>query len=183
MKIVFLGWGSLIWSPEKLQTHGDWQDDGPELPIEFARISRDGRLTLVLYSTADHSPVCWIHAKAANLTEALNNLKEREGTSLKRIEYASLADSTSNCAVIPTIIDTIRPWAIRKKIDAVVWTGLTSNFTEKTDVDVNQENITTYLTQLSTVKQEKAREYIEKAPLQIKTKFRKHIEANLGWRH
>jgi len=45
-KIIVLGWGSLIWDPRELKIkNSEWQKDGPNLPIEFARISQDGRLT------------------------------------------------------------------------------------------------------------------------------------------
>ncbi len=46
-QIAILGWGSLIWSPRDLSMTGQWQP-GPSPPIEFARKSADGRLTLVL---------------------------------------------------------------------------------------------------------------------------------------
>lgn len=41
MKIVVLGWGSLIWNPGDLKINSEWQKDGPTLPIEFARVSSD----------------------------------------------------------------------------------------------------------------------------------------------
>jgi hypothetical protein len=48
MKIAVLGWGSLIWQPRELRISLPiWKTDGPELPVEFARVSMDGRLTLV----------------------------------------------------------------------------------------------------------------------------------------
>ncbi len=48
MKIAYLGWGSLIWDPGMLPISGDWKPGGPVLPIEFSRISDNGRLTLVI---------------------------------------------------------------------------------------------------------------------------------------
>ena len=48
MKIAVLGWGSLIWNKGKLRLTTNWTDGGPVLPIEFSRISDDGRLTLVI---------------------------------------------------------------------------------------------------------------------------------------
>jgi hypothetical protein len=47
-RIAILGWGSLIWEPRELETIGGWQMGGPVLPIEFSRVSNDGRLTLVV---------------------------------------------------------------------------------------------------------------------------------------
>jgi hypothetical protein len=56
--IVCLGWGSLIWNPKDLPVE-DWHGDGPALPVEFARISRGGRLTLVVADSAAQLPVLW----------------------------------------------------------------------------------------------------------------------------
>jgi hypothetical protein len=47
--IAVIGWGSLIWCPGILRTKSRWHSDGPALPIEFARISGDNRLSLVIH--------------------------------------------------------------------------------------------------------------------------------------
>ena len=39
MRIAILGWGSLIWDPRDPCVQGDWQPDGPRLPIKVARTS------------------------------------------------------------------------------------------------------------------------------------------------
>ena len=59
MKIAILGWGSLIWNPDKLDFDKDfgWDPDGPKLPIEFSRISSNGRLTLII----DKKPIQLTH--------------------------------------------------------------------------------------------------------------------------
>ena len=48
MKIAVLAWGSLVWDPGDLQVAADFAPNGPLVPIEFCRASRDGRLTLVI---------------------------------------------------------------------------------------------------------------------------------------
>ncbi len=53
MTIVVLGWGSLYWAPRELRIRDGWQADGPHLPVEFVRVSSDGRLTLVLFEEAE----------------------------------------------------------------------------------------------------------------------------------
>ena len=69
MKIAFLGWGSLIWDQRELRTKGNWNGDGPSLPIEYRRISRDGRITLVLYPNAEEVKTLWAHADYEKLGE------------------------------------------------------------------------------------------------------------------
>ena len=82
MTIAIIGWGSLIWDPRDLPREGIWQDDGPELPIEFSRISVDARLTLVI-DPADGSPVKtrYVLSPRTSLDDAIEDLRSREGTS------------------------------------------------------------------------------------------------------
>lgn len=183
MKIAFIGWGSLIWDPRKLEINGKWNEDGPIIPVEFARISQDGRLTLVLYQNADPIKVLWAHAKTQDLCEARCNLKNREGTSLDKIEYVSLGNDENNCTIVPDILDVIRNWARTNNLDAVVWTGLPSNFEKELGKKFIENNAIEYLKGLQDVPKQKAKEYIQKAPSQIRTRVRDKIEQELGWKH
>ena len=46
--------GFIDWNPGNLKIKDQKQkEDGPKLLVEFARISQDGRLTLVLYSESE----------------------------------------------------------------------------------------------------------------------------------
>ena len=187
MKIVVLGWGSLIWNPRNLRKEGSWNPNGPYLPVEFARISKDGRLTLVLYRDADRDAekavqVLWAYMKTQNLREAINNLAEREGTSINRIGYINLINGSKRCKVVPEIEGKIEKWARNKRVDAVIWTDLSSNFKEKTNEEFTPENVIKYLKNLPQETEEKAKEYIKKAPCQIRTKIREKIEKELGWK-
>ena len=49
LKIVYLGWGSLIWDYSNLPINS-WKQSELELPLEFSRISDygHGRMTLVI---------------------------------------------------------------------------------------------------------------------------------------
>ena len=94
MEIAVLGWGSLIWDPGNLCIKDNWSKDGPFLPIEFSRISRDGRLTLVLCPKANKVQVLWAIMCTDILERAIDELKEREGTNRKNIGFVNLNSST-----------------------------------------------------------------------------------------
>src|SRR6266853_6170829 len=85
MQISVVGWGSLIWCPGCLRIKSRWHSDGPALPIEFARISRDKRLTLVIQSGSPEQRTYWALSEFGDLKVARENLQAREGTSSKHI--------------------------------------------------------------------------------------------------
>ena len=80
MKTAVLGWGSLVWDPRELKTAGQFAPNGPLLPVEFCRISADGRLTLAIDET--FGAVCTIYSAPSALEAldaAIENLRLREG--------------------------------------------------------------------------------------------------------
>jgi hypothetical protein len=98
MKIAVLGWGSLIWKPDGLQTVGRFLNDGPTLPIEFCRTSQDGRLTLVIDRTYG-APCVTYHALSSfhELDTAIENLRIREGMlTSERIGFVNLMTREEN---------------------------------------------------------------------------------------
>ena len=86
MEIAVLGWGSLVWEPKRrdarLRTKGYWYNDGPFLPIEYARISGNNELTLVIHPKARRVRTLWIYSLYHNLNGAIRNLQKREGIRL-----------------------------------------------------------------------------------------------------
>ena len=184
MKIAFLGWGSLIWDPRELRIKGKWKKDGAILPIEFARISRDGRLTLVLYGGAEDAQTLWAYTDSTKLSEAIENLREREvipNESVEKIGFA-IVDGRSRCNIVPDdVLENIINWARDQGLDAVVWTDLSSNFQKKTGNDFAEENVISYLKSLDGETLKKAREYVKKAPRQINTRLQQKMIQELGW--
>lgn len=83
MKIACIGWGSLIWSPRNLLIQRKWHSDGPLLPIEFARQSKDGRITLVITEGANLVRTLWALMVTDNLQEAKQSLGIREGSTVR----------------------------------------------------------------------------------------------------
>lgn len=182
MKIVVLGWGSLIWNPRDLRKVGEWQTDGPLLPIEFARISRDGQLTLVLFPKGKKVRVLWACMTTNNLKEAIDNLSDVEGTEIERIGFVSLVSGKCRCNVVPDVATDIKQWATKNGVDAVIWTDLPSNFKDKTCKPLTSDNVILYLRNLQGREiKSKAEEYIRKTPAQVRTEFRGIIEERLGW--
>lgn len=177
MKIACLGWGSLVWNPGVLRCVGAWRVDGPELPLEFARTSQDGRLTLVLVPGAPAVPVLWTELGYTKPLHACEALAGREGCVLSAIglwpgkppEYGSGADS-------------IATWATGKGYDAVVWTALKPKFNGVDgDAPKSADVAVAYIKRLDVKSQARAREYVERAPTQVRTPFRLAFEQELGW--
>ena len=176
MKIAILGWGSLIWDQRDLPTLGVWQKGGPVLPIEFSRISSDGRLTLVI-DEKNGVPVKTRYAESGSgtLGQAIEDLRKREGTSKSMIGVVSQTIVNAKAGS-----DTIKGWADEHKWDAMIWTGLPSNFEDIKNVPFTVENGLTYLRGLAGEKRGKAREYIDRAPEEVVTPLRREL-ATKGW--
>ena len=118
-RVACIGWGSLVWNPGDLRCVGDWQTDGPVLPVEFARTSQDGRLTPVLTEGATPVPTLWVKVDYASGQAARDALRVREGTASRFIGlWPGPAPSHRVGA------EAIASWAADRKLDAVVWTAL-----------------------------------------------------------
>jgi hypothetical protein len=182
MRIGIIAWGSVVWRPEHLpfsDSDPEWHDNGPELPLEFSRISKDARLTLVLDSTG--TPVPTLHRKSSRscLIDAASDLKEREGTLMKHIGFIT-ADGKINSFTEYSkqlhIHDRMLTWLTTQKerYDAAVWTALPPNFSDQRTAFTN-DAATDYLLALPEIVRKHALEYIQKAPVQIATAFRQHL--------
>jgi hypothetical protein len=169
MRIAFLGWDSLIYCPRDFKISGSWEEDGSFLPVEFARVSKDCRLTLVLFPNVSDVQVLWVLATHENLQQAKVNLKKREGTILEDIGFVSIPENRYHCRALPHVLPRIKEWVEKKEFDAVVWTDLKSNFKAKTRMDFYEDNVIAYLRGLKGDAHRKARTYIQKAPKQIRT--------------
>lgn len=178
MKIAIIGWGSLVWDPRELNTEGKWLHDGPKLPLEFARISSDLRLTLVIRPKSKWVKTLYINSADSDLKSAISNLQEREKCpNINSIGYYNFLDKTKNIKRIPEEIEReLSMWNEVKKYDAVIWTDLGQNFKDKSQMEFNVHNLKIHLAGLKSNEYQLATEYILNAPSQIKTNFRKQIE-------
>jgi hypothetical protein len=195
MQIAVIGWGSLIWCPGCLRIKSRWRSDGPALPIEFARISGDGRLTLVIHPGSPEEPTpdqrtYWALSELETLDGARENLRVREGERVKLKDIHSLtADDRKEGQIDPPVPAGIGQWLKeRQDLGAAIWTGLPTNWPQKRDgKQFTREDAVAYLRKLESEKDQakaaydRAREYICNAPSQVQTPVRKMIRERKGW--
>lgn len=178
--IACIGWGSLIWDKRDLDVDGAWRADGPLLPVEFARQSSDGRITLVIVQGFGSVPTLWSVFNTRDLAEARESLRQREGVPGSRAGDL-IADwhRGENPVSEPDV--TIFAWAAEKGLDAAVWTNLAPKFAGIDGRSPTEIEVVAYLQTLEGQARAAAEEYVRHAPRQIATAYRRAIERALGW--
>jgi len=174
-EIVCVGWGSLIWCQKALPVAATWQPDGPSLPIEFARESKDKRITLVVCEGAPAVTTLWARLNVETLDAARAVLQTREGCRLEAIGCWS-PDGVSRHAGA----NVIGQWATERNFAGVVWTALKPKFggTYRTPT---LDEVIEYLACLEGSEKDTAEEYVRLTPRQIVTPYRTAIEGAMGW--
>lgn len=182
MKICILGWGSLVWDPRGLKTTGPWFPDGPMLPIEFARISQDGRLTLVIKQNHQIVPTLYTISSHTILQSAISNLQDREGSPTENnIGCFNFTNNLFSARPANTFLrEILIDWNKQKRLDAVIWSDFSPKFQTVTGLPLQIENVISYLEGLSLETKNEALKYISNTPAQIKTGFRQQIEQHFG---
>jgi hypothetical protein len=181
VKIAVLAFGSLVWDPRGLQTAAKFAPSGPLLPIEFCRLSKDGRLTLAI--DENFGDVCTSYSAPCALDDldaAIENLRLREKTSAGNVGFVEPAsDRQSDVAVAhhPQVVATIAAWTEARGYNAAIWTALASNFDEwgKGGEPFSVTAAIRYLEALNGQDADKfarALEYIRKAPAEVQTPVR-----------
>lgn len=179
MSIVCLGWGSLIWNSGGLPIISNWNHEGPKLPVEFARQSNNGRITLVVTDGAVPLTVfsAVLDTDATDAARAV--LAEREGIS-SSFAHRSVGHWTARSTSDHEEADVIGSWASAAGHDGVVWTALKPKFEQKY-LTPTSEQIVQYLGTLAGKTRYEAESYIRRTPTQIRTTYREAIEQALGW--
>ena len=185
MKSAVLAWGSLVWDPRDLQTGAEFAPNGPLLPIEFCRVSGDGRLTLAIDET--FGAVCKTYSAPSaieDLDSAIENLRLREGMPNARgigfVEAASGKQSEIAMQSHPEAVATIAAWATAMGYDAAIWTALAGNFDEP-GKGGEPFSVTAAIRYLETLKGEDAAKfarslaYIRNAPPEVETPVREEV--------
>jgi hypothetical protein len=148
--------------------------------LEFARISADGRLTLVVHEESPEQKTYWATAAFDSLAGARENLRSREGCATIAPIHTLTRSGQTQGAVPPAVKRRMAAWlAVHADVDAVVWTGLQPKWTGTTPFGV--EAAIVYLRLLEEPVRSRARDYIAKAPSQIQTPVRQQVRHSLGW--
>ena len=180
-RIAILGWGSLLWEDDPKfdwfnQQRTSWDNDGPELPLEFSRVSdsRNRALTLVIDpSKGTRCRVAYALSKRQTLAEVIEDLAKRESiTNQRNVGRLQISSATSAANRTPEVL-VIEGWARRKNVTAVVWTALKSNFRNEVRKSFSVTNAVEYVCRLSGEGRSKAKEYVEYAPefIQVPTRL------------
>ena len=189
MRIAILGWGSLLWETEtdkarEFDKHcGDWKYDGPDLRLEFSRISitRSCALTLVLdyKNGVNLSQVAYTLSKRQRPEDTVCDLRCREGTVLRNIgcyfANAKESDKTRWACAHEDARKAIRQWA-NDRVDVVVWTALESNL-EMNEGETFLDAATRHLKRLDADSKPKAAEYVWRAPDFIDSPLRRKLQS------
>lgn len=178
--IACIGWGSLSWDRRSLDVDGHWRVDGPRLPVEFARQSSNGRITLVLGRGFAPVPALWSVFNTRDLAEARESLRVRED--IPRSHAAeSIAQWRRGENPLSEPAATISAWATGKDLEAAAWTSLPPKFGGVNGRVPTEDEVVAYLRTLDGQVRATAEQYVRRAPRQIATGYRRAIEAVLGW--
>lgn len=180
MTLICIAWGSLIWHPGTLPVNEAWRPDGPALPVEFARQSRDNRMTLVICDEGAPVTTFWASLDVASLSAAKEALAAREGIGPDNIArsigfWSAGSQSPGRAASL------VAAWAQGRDITGAVWTALKNRLGGITRMPSSAE-VVRHLSGLKGAEKEAAEEYVRRAPAQISTAYRAAIEEALGWK-
>ena len=178
MQIAVIGWGSLIWCPGSIRLSTRWRKDGPRLPVEFARISNDDRLTLVILPGAERITTYWALSAFDEIGPAIVNLSLREGTKPENIAQIYKRAAASDLEPGAAVVDWLES---QTGIDAAIWTNLPSNWDFKQRTPFSPEDAAQYVLNLQDrqdhgVSFRRAAEYVRNAPSQVQTPVRRLLQ-------
>jgi hypothetical protein len=143
--------------------------------VEFARQSKDGRLTLVMTDDAALVRSLWALMDATVLAAAKEALMQREGMpSTTNIGSHNFGEND------PKALSGANDWLKANGLDAVIWTDLPPKFDNKSEAPTEDEAVN-YLEGLRGSSHDLAKEYVRNTPIQIDTSYRRAFEAKLGW--
>ena len=178
MKIIYLAWGSLLWNSKGLKLKEDWKKTNFKLPLNFSRISDNGkgRLTLVIdQENGNLNNVYYATTGYRDLNLAIMALKLREKTTKNHIGYLSLNQSKKRSKNLSGYQEEVIKDFLREKgYEAVVWTDLEKNFEKYEEKPFTKENAFLYL------QSKKEKLYTQILEYIVLSKIYGNIKTNVG---
>ncbi len=181
MRIACLAWGSLVWDPRTLPVGGVFREDGPRLPIEFSRVSLDGRVTLVIDPEAPRLQTLWVPLAVDSLEQAVTELGRRERIDPdRRADWVGRGAAASWSPATGTEAE-IAGWLEARGLDAVVWTALPARLPDGREGRPTTRTLLDHLEGLRGEARTRAEEYVRRTPPGVRPPRRAHFESALGW--
>ncbi len=183
-RIAIIGWGSLIWDLEILSPHvaGGWlMAAGPQLPMEFSRISPKRKMGLAVCLDPVAGVACQTHvitSKRRDIHAAIEDLRARERAPAKRI---GACHPDLQHGRMPEVVEIVREWCAANGWDGAVWTDLEPNFKAHTGQGFSVARGMAYLKTLRGENLAEAHAYIENAPAQTHTPLRSALRDDPWW--
>lgn len=179
MNIAIIGWGSLVWCPRDLPIKRNWQRGGPVLPIEFSRVSKDARLTLVIDpKNGKLVTTQFVFSSRTDLQDAVADLRDREETKMEFIGFTDRSGEQASSRRWEKHRDAqlrILPWLEKSDFDAAVWTALEANYEQQQGRKFSVDDAAAYLKNLPESPRENALRYIRSAPAEVDTRLRQKL--------
>lgn len=181
MQIAVIAWGSLLWKPGPLKLASGWHPGGPALPLEFVRNSEDTpELALALCAGAKPCPTYWAYLDAPDVPSARAMLGAREKIDPAHPEW--IGTVPTHDGVHSDVAARIEAWRREKGLDAVVWTAVPPRFAGCEGRVPSAQEVLHWLATRGGDERAAAEHYIRRTPAHIDTRYRRLIEAVLGWR-
>lgn len=179
-RVALIAWGSLVYDPGNLPLSSAWRTDGPLLPVEFCRQSRDEKITLVLTPGMPCVTTLWVTLAVEDVAQARQLLADREARPHKGRK--EIAGFWSASAAVGPCVEEIGSWARTHDLGGVVWTALGPKFHSVDGMVPTVSDVVAHLSALQGAQREAAEGYVRHTPAQIRTSYRTAIEDELGWR-
>jgi hypothetical protein len=136
-------------------------------------------MTLVIAEDAESVAVLWAALDVRSLEGARQALGRREEINPTNME--SFVGVWSSATSSDHGADrSIAEWAGATGVTGVVWTALPPKFAGK-PFKPSSDQVVSYLSNLEGETRRLAEEYVRRAPVQIRTSYRRRIEHELGW--
>jgi hypothetical protein len=193
LRVAVIVWGSLTWDETRpLKRRGNWRKDGPILPIEFARVTtQDGRnkarVSLVILPGAHPVMTYWTELDVTSIHKAREHLAGVEGVTAKdRLSRIGFWSPQESFGRVKDVTIDIGIWANAIGLDGAVWTDLKPNLPDDKAQRYSMNLPAAVIQQIerhgsNPVWLSEARDYVEKAPLQITTLCRGAMNERFGW--